>query len=222
MWGSVLCTSRRHAGLQLIWGTPDGRERSVTSVVYLKSFHGKPSCPAPCAEIDHVQQVVLPRRSLGDLVDRVPLHHLAGHHPLPVPVLGRTRAPWASNRARTIARDLPAAWRGPDCLPSWRMARAAAVPGGQRAMGEAGGRQLSGNLAAGADSWRPERDTCRSGRLRVRGSRVVFPWEHDGGLKRLDAGRNGSIRAETVGVCAGRRITAGQGVEWGPVQRGSQ
>jgi hypothetical protein len=138
-----------------------------------------------------------------------------------VPVLGRTRAPWASNRARTIARDLPAAWRGPDCLPSWRMARAAAVPGGQRAMGEAGGRQLSGNLAAGADSWRPERDTCRSGRLRVRGSRVVFPWEHDGGLKRLDAGRNGSIRAEAVGVCAGRRITAGQGVEWGPLCGGS-
>ncbi|MFD8212728.1 class I SAM-dependent methyltransferase [Streptomyces sp. NPDC059697] len=52
--------------------------------------------------------------------------------------------------------------------------------------------------------------------LCVHGSHAVYPWEHDGGLRRLDAGRNGSMRAETVGVCAGRRITAGQGVEWGP------
>jgi hypothetical protein len=54
----------------------------------------------------------------------------------PVPVFGRTRAPWASNRARTIARDLPAAWRGPDSFrAAWRSVRTrgsrSGIPAGQ-------------------------------------------------------------------------------------------
>lgn len=75
----------------------------------------------------------------------------------PVPVLGRSRALWASNRARTIGRDLPAAWRRHACLPSWRMAGAVAVPGGQRA------RRAGDSFRA---TWRP---------VRARGSRSGIP-----------------------------------------------
>ncbi len=131
----------------------------------------------------------------------------------PVSVLGRTRAPWASGRARSLARDLLAAWRGPVCRHVGWLGLLLYLAGNGRggwatAFGQLGGR--CGLVEAGA-GYRQVRH------LSVHGSGVAFPWEQDGGLKRLDAGRNGSMRAETVGVCAGRMITAGQGVEWGPV-----